>query len=164
MASTKSKITISQDLRDDLKKYGNLYCVGMASKIADDLMDEAAYAFQEFYKDYDPISYKRYEKNFVREHKSYKRYMDNHGKGTVKGGIELDPSWMTDVYEESKEAVFYDVLLGYHGVWNNIDVMSPNPLEILANRRDEILDNIQGYRKYGYHRAKSQSYITLTSK
>ena len=46
--------------------------------------------------------------------------------------------------------------------WDNIPPkMSPNPLELILNQRDKIVNNINKYKKYGIINARKKSYVYI---
>lgn len=163
MANNKTKVTINEALRKDLKTYGARFSAGMASRIAEELNIEAVFAISEFYRDYEPKHYERHYYNFIG--KTSREYYRNPHNTMVRGGVELNPEWMDDLYRDSTEEVFDLVLHGFHGAplgKNNIPVMSPTPLDIIEAKRDEIVSNIESYRKYGEKWANTGShYETL---
>lgn len=182
----KNKITISKELCDDLKKYANKVAVGIASTIRDEMFDEAKNAIHDFYSDYTPINYKRHYYNF--SNKSFKKYYYNGHNSIVRGGIELTPYLMDDIYSSSingtqkylsaekidgfheqdlTDYVFNLVYSGYHGNMSMINsafsvpVTNPSPYERLLNKRDSIIKNINKYKNIGINRANQEFYRTL---
>lgn len=169
MAKSKNvTVTVSDQLYNDLKRYGKNFCVGMATKVRDNLTMSAAVAIESFYEDYTPKYYKRHYYNF-RENSFRKFYENKHGK-IIRGGVELSPEMMDDIYKDSKEEVFDMVFAGYHGVasgfnepytFTPVHVMRPSPLELIEESRNNIVNHIGAFEKYGYSKASLDSYDTL---
>lgn len=162
------KITITDALVSDLKRYGEKVCVGLATTVRDKLEKETVYAIEQFYEDYTPISYKRHYYNF--ENNSYTKYYKNSHGSIVYGGILLSPENMDDIYQDPTEEVFDFIYHGFHGVSSGFDepksfsktpVMSPSPLEMIMDERDRFIDNIDDYKDHGIDRAKNEKYSTI---
>lgn len=133
------------ELPKEIVEYAQKVCAKTASLIADEMSKTAKYAIDAFYNDYTPSYYKRHYYNFNKN--SYKRFYQNrHGKKFV-GGIELTPENMDDIYKYPTEAVYHFVYdYGYHGLpLNNTPVMSPTPMEILLDKKEEIVNNLDRY-------------------
>ena len=189
MGKKNQTVTISSDLYKDLKKLGKNFCVGMATEVRDNLTKSAAVAIEMFYQDYDPDFYHRHYYNFRR--KSFRKYYDNKHGHIVRGGVELSPDAMDDIYQDPVEQVFDMVYHGFHGVASGFinkvvpgfkapgfkegdvikpksfykipEVMDPSPLEIIYNSRNNILKQINNgqYNKYGYERIGANTYETI---
>ena len=168
----KNKITISNKLIEDLKTYTTQVCVGMASFIRDEMNECAQQAIEYFYDGYrpkngEPLYYHRHYDNFRK--RSFKKYYNNPHNSIIRGGVELTPNELEDVYRADTDYVFNLVYAGYHGsVWtfpheikNVPPVTNPSPLDILLDRRLELVNNIDKYSKYGINRARKQSYSTI---
>lgn len=164
----KNKVTISQDLIDDLKKYSEQVKVGMATAVRDDLTDEVIDSLGAFYSDYKPKYYKRHYYNFM--DKSYRKYYYNPHGQIVRGGVELSYQFMDDIYEDETREVFDLVYHGFHGpqsvfgespTGKIIPVMKPSPLDYIYKKRDYIVENIQDYKDRGLSRANSIKYKTI---
>lgn len=163
------KVTITRQLYDDLKKYGEQFCVGMATKARDMLTTSAEIAIEMFYQDYTPIYYQRHYYNF--REKSFKKFYENKHGHIVRGGVELSSDSMDDIYQDSKNEVFDMVYAGYHGVasgfnepysFTPVHVMRPSPLELIEESRDNYINHIDMYSIYGYKKAAQKQYETLT--
>ncbi len=163
----KNKITIEKDLIDDLKKYGSSVCISLASQIRDELHETAKYAIEEFYNDYTPLYYKRHYYNFRK--KSFYKYYKNPHNSIVRGGIELSYEQMDDIYRADTEYVFDLVYHGFHGdvasfphsISNIPPVMNPNPLDILYDKRDYLINNISAYSGTAISKANNNAYTFL---
>ena len=150
-------------LKDYLEKYTKEVSRITAGTIRDELTETAFYAIVQFYEDYSPKHYKRHYYNFLE--KSFRKYYSNAHGNVYRGGVEFTPQLMDDIYQSSKgyssaevtEQVFDTVYAGFHGVSSTQiypqgfaprfipHVMSPSPMEIILDRRDEIVDNLQDY-------------------
>ena len=80
------------------------------------------------------------------------------------------PEMMDDIYKDSKEEVFDMVFAGYHGVasgfnepytFTPVHIMKPSPLELIEESRNNIVNHIDAFEKYGYSKASLDSYDTL---
>ena len=109
-------------LKDYLERYAKEVGHLTAADIRDELTDTAFYAIVRFYEDYSPTSYKRHYYNFLE--KSFRKYYSN-AHGTIyRGGVELTPQLMDNIYQSSSgysdsqitEQVFDTVYAGFHGV------------------------------------------------
>lgn len=157
-----NKVIISSQLLNDLKKYSEQVCVGMATFTRDDLTDMALHAMANFYMDYTPYFYKRHYYNFMDN--SYMKYYKNPHGSIVYGGVELSPKNMDNIYADPVEEVFDMVYAGFHGpasIKNDGVPRSEPPKEQIENYRDYIVTNIQKYRSHGFQRANSLSYSTI---
>lgn len=168
----KNKVTISMNLEKELDDYLTEFSVGMAAFVRDEMHECTKHAIDAFYNNYrpknkEPLFYNRNYYNF--RNNSFSKYYENkHGK-IIRGGVELTPGNMDDIYRADTDYVFNLVYAGYHGsVWtlpneikNVPPVMNPGPLEILLNRRDEIVKNIDSYKSYGLNRASNKNYLCI---
>jgi len=168
----KNKINISSELIKDLKKYTNSVCVSLASQVRDELNITAAKAIEDFYNHYrpknnEPLYYKRHYYNF--RNNSFTKYYKNPHNSIVRGGVELTPYELDDLYRADTEYVFNLVYLGYHGnvkmfphqVSNVPPIMEPNPLTIILNKRNDIIGNINHYKDNAIDRANKLLYSTF---
>lgn len=165
----KNNVKINDELINDLKQYASSVCVSLASKVRDEMYEEAKLAIDTFYNHYEPLYYKRHEYNLKKN--SFKKYYKNPHNSIVRGGIELTPYELDDLYRADTEYVFNLVYLGYHGnvnmfphrdkIYNIPPVMDPDPFTILLNKRDYLVENINNYRGDAISKAKNQSYDTL---
>lgn len=129
-----------------LEKYVQDVCRRTAGLIRDDLTETAGRAVSTFYADYKPHVYKRHYYNF--ENNSYQKYYaNNHGK-VYYGGVEITPQNLESLYVDPTYEVSDLFWNGFHGSpigKNDIPRMSPSPMDILEERQDYIIDNIQSY-------------------
>ena len=165
----RNKIYIDNALIKDLQTYASSVCVSLATTVRDELYEEAKLAIDAFYEDYTPLYYKRHKYNFKKN--SFIKYYKNPHNSIVCGGIELTPNELDDLYRAEPEYVFDLVYLGYHGnvelltpyqKINNIPpVMEPGPYEILLDKRDWLVKNINNYKILAVNKAKEKQYTTL---
>lgn len=164
----KNKVIIDQKLIKDLEKYSTTVCKSLATQTREEMYKTAQYAIEEFYNDYDPIYYKRHYCNFKKN--SFEKYYKNPHGSIIRGGVELTPYELDDLYRADSEYVFNLVYSGFHGnvnmlPTNNISnvphIMSPSPLDILLDKRDYIVNNIEDYKKEAQEKANNNSYNTL---
>lgn len=160
---------LRQILKRDLEKYANNVAKGTAQKIADELTLVTKNAIEDFYNQYNPedpslhngrVYYYR-NWNF-REvyHRYYKK-----GTNVYNGGVRF--SFPPDVYTGTLSdpmSVFVRVIYsGAHGIAsrthpNKVPTMSPSPMRLILNKRDEIVKNQQKYFQYGIALAQRDSY------
>lgn len=164
----KSKTTVSIDveaLRRDIQRYANNVCRYAASEIADDLTEAAKLAIQAFYDDYTPVKYHRHFWNF--RSNAYRRYYSNPHNRIYRGGVELTPSEMADIYQRkySTEEVYGSVMeIGSHGpeMYTTVPPMSKSPIQLIIEKRDDMLKNIDLYVDKAKIKAKNDSYSILS--
>ena len=164
----RNKIVILNDLIQDLKKYSSSICVSLATQVRDEMYDCAKYAINEFYNDYKPLYYKRHYKNFKKN--SFRKYYYNPHNSIIRGGVELTPNELNDIYRADKNYVFNLVYSGFHGnvsmfpftVGTVPPIMNPSPLEILLDKRDCLINNIEDYLDVAYEKANKQAYAFIS--
>ena len=162
-----NKVTIEKDLIQDLRKYASSICTSLASQVRDEMHKEAQYAIEEFYNHYDPLYYNRHYYNFKKN--SFEKYYKNPHNSIVRGGIVLTPYALDDLYRADKEYVFNLVYLGFHGnvkmlpheIHNTPPVMNPSPLDMLIDKRDFLVDNIEDFKDVAINKAQKQQYAFL---
>ena len=157
----KNNVDVSS-LVDYLEKYSKEVGRITAVDIRDELTETAFNAIVAFYESYTPRSYKRHYYNFLE--KSFRKYYSN-AHGTIfRGGVELTPQLMDNIYQSSAgyspaqvtEQVFDTVYAGFHGVAStqiypgeaprfSPAVMRPSPMELILSKRDEIENNLDKY-------------------
>ena len=150
------------NLSRDIQLYANSVCRNTASLIADELTEETKTAIVTFYNDYSPEYYKRNYWNF--EKNSYRRYYSNPHNKIYKGGVELTPGLMKDIYQHPKDEVFGSVMeIGSHGpeLYTSVSPMRPSPIEMVNLKRDEILQDINSYINKAKIHAKNETYSIL---
>ena len=169
--SSNVKVTVSKELYNDLERYGRNFCIGMATQVRDNLTLSAAVAIESFYEDYTPRYYKRHYYNF--RERSFKKFYENKHGRIIRGGVELTPNALDDIYKDSKEEVFDMVFAGYHGVasgfnepytFTPVHIMQPSPMEIISNSQATIINHIDRFEAYGYKRANQEMYNTFVRK
>lgn len=152
------------DLKDDLTTYIKNVSKFAATAIRDE-MDASAYkAIEAFYADKafdgtsEPFWYDRHYYNFRK--KSYQKYYHSNERAYV-GGIKFTPANMDELYIHSTATplaqhptwgadagfVFYKVMYeGWHGpISDGVRPMTPTPMEMIIQKRDEINKNIDKY-------------------
>lgn len=126
----------------DIQKMSKAFCTAVSKAAADEYTKVAYKVIDEFYANYDPISYSRTGnvKNAV------KRFYRNHGKGEFVGGVDISSNFMEDYYYRGygspildykgdmdyKDRVFMYVWnYGKHGVSKTMAVDPESPEEKL---------------------------------
>lgn len=145
-------------MKDEIEKmindYGKKVCSKMAGLIRDELTETAQNAIAAFYNDYDPKYYSRHYTNFQK--RSFRKYYSNPHNKIFTGGVELTPGLLEEYYQEDADVVFDSVYAGFHGPMG-YDVnpskkqilphrMQPSPMDMILDKREEILDNVDYYR------------------
>lgn len=160
----KAKIQINNKLKGDLKEYTNQFIRGIVEEVKNELTETALNAITRFYTSWTPKYYNRHYFNFLQY--SFKSYYKNPHNTIIRGGVELTPNRMRDIYEDSTQEVFDLVYHGFHGMAGitnpNVPKMDPSPLELIYLRRNNIVKNISMYKKYGYGNLGG-SYNTFTT-
>jgi len=171
----KNKVHITADLKTDLNKFSVEVSKELAKQVRQEMLETAQDAIARFYASYTPVRYKRHYYNFIKN--SFRGYYKNPHNQIIRGGIELTPYLMDDIYSGTskyKEAggnitdyVFNLVYSGYHG---NIPMlgnggeaprMEPSPLDLIINKRRYIVENIKTYKHGAFLKASGESYKTL---
>jgi hypothetical protein len=163
----KTKVKISNDLINDLKKYLKEVCVGCATFCRDDLTEHTTDAINNFYADYDPLKYSRHFFNFYKN--SFEKYYKNPHGQIVYGGVLLTPYNMQDIYKDEPASHVFDfVYNGFHGVssaiHNNPSPMNPAPREEIELRQFFLSSNTEMLKNYGIQRASKGNYSTIEIK
>ena len=160
----RAKININNNFKKELQKYSNSFIKGIAQKVKEELIQTAFNAIVRFYTSWSPKYYERHYYNFMDY--SFKGYYKNPHNMIVRGGVELTPYRMRDIYEDPTQEVFDLVYQGFHGMAGitnpNIPRMNPSPIQLLYLRRDNIVKNISIYEKYGYGNSGG-NYNTFTT-
>ena len=143
-------------LRDEIVKIVQTKVQKAASKIADELTQEARNAISDFYNHYpNPVLYKRQGGL----NSSYKRFYRNPHGTVYRGGVELMPgsgSYHSCISREAVGSDFVSALAIFNGEHGNVQalpysvntippVMSPSPYEKIEEKRNAILMNIYDY-------------------
>lgn len=160
------KINISPKLKEDLKTYATAACVGLAAKTRDIMYEEAKTAIAMFYASYDPVRYKRHYTNF--ENNSFQKYYSNPHNSIVRGGVELTPDNLDDIYKIDANYIFKLVYTGHHGnagafpqSISNMPPVTEAPLQMLLDMRSAIVNNIGNYKGYAMDAASKKSYSVI---
>ncbi len=160
------KVTITPELKNDLKTYATAVCVGLATRVRDVMYDEAKTAISIFYADYDPIYYHRHYDNFLQN--SFKKYYSNPHNSIVRGGVELTPYNLDDIYRADAGYIFKLVYTGHHGNVGafphdvyNIPPVTEAPLQMLLDTRAAIISNIGNYKGVAMNAAAKKSYSVI---
>ena len=148
-----AKKTVSwNDVEKELRQYCKKVLSNVAGQVRDELTLEAQYAIEDFYNDYNPLYYHRHYWNFYNN--SFKKYYSNAHGIIFRGGVELTPQEMSDIYQDSTNEVFDSVYAGFHGVssmfvspksFSVTPRMSPSPMERILDKRDYIIKNVDKY-------------------
>lgn len=167
----KNTVTIEEKLITDLKNYGSSICVSLATQVRDEMFETAKGAIDDFYEHYpNPIKYNRNKYNFKK--KSFIKYYKNPHNTIVRGGIELTPDKIDNIYGVDPTYVFDLVYSGHHGnveafphsIYNIPPVMSPSPMEILEDKKQYIIDHIGNYKNIALQNARRGNYSTFCVK
>lgn len=160
----KNKINISNTLQKELSDYTTKFCKNIATIVRDELTNTTMNAIAYFYTSWTPKTYERHYYNFMDY--SFKKYYANPHNSIIRGGVELTPYRMKNIYEDPVSEVFDLVYHGFHGasaaINGNSPIMKPHPLDRIINYRDAIVKNISLYEIYGYKNA-SGKYNTFTT-
>lgn len=165
----KNKVHILPELKSDLKDYSAEISRKLAKQVRQELLETAKEAISLFYLDYTPLRYHRHYYNFLE--KSFRGYYKNPHNQIIRGGIELTPYLMDDIYGKQNhnvtDIVFNLVYSGYHGnisatgYGQEIQPMKPNPIDIIYKKRRYIVENIQSFKKKVNLKPSEGSYKTL---
>lgn len=165
----KNKVHISANLKTDLDKFSVEVSKELAKLVRQEMLETAQDAITKFYMDYDPVRYKRHYYNFMEN--SFRGYYKNPHNQIIRGGIELTPYLLDDIYgkrnHDVTNVVFNLVYSGFHGnisatgYGQDIPRMSPNPMEIIQKKRKYIVENINLYKNNVFLKASGESYKTL---
>lgn len=166
----KNKVHIMPELKIDLKNYSVEISKALAKEVRQEMLESAKEAITLFYLDYTPLSYRRHYYNFME--KSFRGYYKNPHNQIIRGGIELTPYLMDDIYGKKKshdvtDVVFDLVYSGFHGnmtatgYGQEIPPMKPNPIDIIYKKRRYIVENIRSLKKKVDLKPSEGSYKTL---
>ena len=146
------KINNLEDIAKEIEQYSRDIAQQMARNTRDKLAKTAEIAIKKFYDHYDPIVYDRHTPLMGNIRKSFRKFYANPHNTVFRGGIELSPEWMDDLYSTPKHPVDKDMIFnliyaGYHGnvgmfpvpVETVPPIMDPSPLDILLNTRDNLM-------------------------
>lgn len=160
----KTKVEISNTLVSDLKKYLKEICVGCATYCRDELTSVAEQAINNFYADYSPLKYKRHYTNF--RNNSFIKYYNNPHNQIIRGGVELTPDMVEDIYKGLTGSQVFDfVYAGYHGVSSAIHgnpaPMNPSPREEIEIAQLFLANSVGALKKKGVERANKNGYQVI---
>ena len=142
---------ILTDLAREIEQFSQDIARELAIDAREQLAKEANLAINKFYGHYTPEYYHRHRPIQGNIKKSFHKYYANAHYYVYSGGIEISSDWMNDIYRADKDYVFNLIYAGYHG---NVamfpfqvnlvpPVMSPSPLDLILNKRDELINNAQ---------------------
>lgn len=151
------KIEISQDLKDDIQKFGNNIAKNIAITAREELTKEYANAIEQFYNSYTPQQYER--KWQLR--KSYRPYYKNPHGTRYHGGVEITTDKMKDVHSDPNEVVLGYALGGWHGNPNRGIYTHPPIYDHIENYRDLFFGYIDLVAEGAISKAKKETYKIL---
>lgn len=151
------KITIPEDLKRDIQKFGNNIAKNIAITAREEITKEYAIAVEEFYNAYTPLQYER--KWQLR--KSYRPYYRNAHGTRYHGGVEICTDKMKDVHSDSNEIVLSYALSGWHGNPNRGIYTPPYIYEHVENFRDILFGYIDVIAGDAISKAKKETYKML---
>lgn len=103
------------NLEDDLRKMGEIFCNTVVTKAADKITEFAEDQMYEFYAEYTPLVYDRTDQ--MRK-SSYQKYIDS-TDDIYQGGVEINPNFTShpDIgFDNGEEQIYTNVWdLGIHG-------------------------------------------------
>lgn len=151
------------DIANEIKDYSNAIAKEMAIKAREDIFQSANEAITKFYNHYQPKFYNRHSSPFISYNirKSIKKYYHAPHGNVFSGGIELSPESMDNIYKIRTDYIFNLIMAGYHGnipmlfgsrswgessyspsfIANVPPIMEPSPLDIILNKRDNLIKN-----------------------
>lgn len=135
------KIEIPEDLSKDIQQLGNNIAREIAIRAREELTKCYIDAIEMFYDAYDPKSYKRtWQLRY-----SYKKYYTNAHGNIFYGGVKITDERMKETHQDPNYQVLDLSIHGWHGYPDPVRGIyrSPEPYDVVVERRDEILDNIQ---------------------
>lgn len=148
-------------IEQDFELYKNSLGRNLAGQFRNELTLAATNAMGEFYGDYTPHKYKRHYYNFMEY--AFRKYYSNPHNKIFRGGVELTPELLKDIYVESPDTVFEDVFMGgYHGPNEYAPKqMKKSPLEMVYEKQKEIYKNPMPYIERAKEKAKKENYKVL---
>lgn len=151
----KNKIVIPDALKKDLKKYAENVAKNMAKSVRDDISKEYQTVVSQFYSEYKPKYYFRWDELWD----TYSPYYHN-SSPNFYGGIMIKNNLSPELYQDYRGA-FSSYLRGYHGHPSLGIYSKVNPLEHMYKYRDSIVANIDFYNKKAINEARKDSYSIL---
>ena len=148
-------------IRNDMEKYKNTLGRSLAGQFRDELTLAATNAMGAFYGDYTPKRYKRHYYNFMEN--AFRKYYSNPHNTIFRGGVELTPGALDDIYGEEVEIVFDDVFeFGFHGPSEFAPArMDRPPLRRVYDKQEEIYKNPKKYIDKAKKAAEGGNYTVL---
>lgn len=149
---------ILDDIKKDLIDYGRNIAKYSAIQVRDELAKTTYNAIDLFYKDYEPVYYKRHYYNFY-EKSFYKYYKNNHGT-VFSGGVVISDENMDDIYRADTDWVFGLVYMGIHGdpTDKKTHRMKIPPYEMVYLKQQELLKNSDSIINNSIDLAKKEEY------
>ncbi len=154
------KITVPNELKEDLQKFGNQIAKNIATSVRDALTQEYRYAVSRFYDAYTPIQYKRHWELY----NSYKPYYRNPHGTRYHGGVEITAEKMADVHSADNNLVLSSALSGFHGQQSLGIYTPPWIYEHVENYRNVLFGYIELIADDAINKAKTESYSILKFK
>lgn len=154
------KITIPNELKKDLQKFGNQVAKNIAITVRDTLTQEYAYAVDQFYAAYTPTQYQRHWE--LRN--SYKPYYRNPHGTRYHGGVEITADKMADVHSADNDFILSCALSGYHGQPSLGIYTPPWIYDHIENYRNSLFGFIEIIANDAIKKAKTESYTVLKFK
>lgn len=156
-----NKRIIMKLIESDLDHYKNTLGRSLAGQFRDELTLAATNAMGEFYGDYTPNQYKRHYYNFMEY--AFRKYYSNPHNSIFRGGVELTPNLLKDIYAESTDKVYEDVFIeGYHGPNEYAPKKKEkSPLEMIYEKQNEIYKDPMPYIERAKEIAKKGKYKIL---
>lgn len=151
-----NKIVIPEVLKKDIRKYANNVAKHIAMAVRDDMAKEYKYVVEQFYSEYRPRYYFRYDELWD----TYEPYYHN-SSPNFYGGIILDGSKMSDELYQDSAGAYSSFLNGYHGHPSLGIYGSINAYEHMMDYRDSIIANIGSYYAPANAKARKDSYSIL---
>ena len=146
------KIEIPDDLREDIKEFGNNIAREIAIRAREELTQCYIDAIELFYYLYTPEFYRR----TWQLRKSYKKYYTNAHGNIFYGGVKITDERMKETHEDPNYEVLELAIHGWHGHPAQGIYTEPTPYDLVMERRDEILRDIQSWGDVAIKNAKTK--------
>lgn len=150
-----------KNLEDRLKEFSRNLAKNMAIEVREKLYEEAPFCIQTYYSTWSPEYYKRHYYNLMDN--SYSKYYSNPHNTVYRGGVRLSSSKMNDIYRLDTNEVFnmgwftgehYHGIKGQPGIKIIDYITSPAPYELLEEKKQEILNNIEEIKQAAISKTK----------
>lgn len=153
------KIEIPKELREDIQKLGSNVAREIAIRAREELTQCYIDAIEFFYNSYDPEQYKR----TWELRNSYKKYYTNAHGNIFYGGVKITDDRMREDAHRIPNYKIIDLSIhGWHGNPNRNIYIEPTVYDIVFEKRDNILKNIQSWGDEAIKNAKTKySYQVL---